>query len=428
MFGTSTFHPPRTLPRQSGAALSFKYRYPNGETFSQLSTNVRHCHVCLVTSPMFRHPYKCPMCEHVWCELCPKLSDDYYNFQGYDPEDLPPTFPPREHPSAAKSADTSRPLPLGPESPIAEAGTSSSLGRFEFTELTERLDYFAVMDNINLGYSSDVDIPRGWAIQSSEVPTVKRYFQTKEEFDKSFEVLAHNATNENGEKVWFGFKPEELLSSGAIQSLDPRKNDLEIPIHPLLQRDNWHNTPDEIYKFLEPALQLASCFLGEPLACQWWCTWRYGQREVDMQKTVMSGEPIQYITEAVQNTEGNCVELIEHLYDLGNLTAPGEGRLLSIRWYGDTTAWEQEEDISLRSSCGYTNCKLLSRNPFGEGHQYLRAGISMHNHFYITADRLMNTQNPDPDVVLRFNFFFMVTLVHEVKISLNSLDVIANVW
>ena len=357
------------------------------------------------------------MCQHVWCDRCPSLTDDYYNFQGYDPEDLPPTYPPRDDPPPGNSADSSRPLPLGPESPKAEAGTSSALSRFEFAELTERFDYAAAMDNINLGYSSDVNIPRGWQIQSSIIPTIKEYFDTKDEFDKSFEILAHNATHESGEQVWFGFKPEDIISSGALQLLDPQRNNLETPIHPLLQRDNWHNTPDEIYKFLEPALRLASCFLGEPLACQWWCTWRFGYREVDMQKTAMNGEPIQYITKAVENSDENSLELIEHLRKLGNITAPGEGRLLSIRWYGDPTVWEEEDEIGLRTCCGYTSARLLSRNPFPDGHQYLRVGISMHKDFYIAADRFMNTQNPDPDVILRFNFFFMVTLVHEVKIS-----------
>ena len=362
------------------------------------------------------------MCQHIWCKKCPSLSDDYYNFQDYDKEDLPPTFPPRDDPAPETSAHTSRSLPLGPESPEGEAGIPSAISTFEFGELTDRFDYAAGMDNVNLGYSSDVNVPPGWKMISSNMPTVTEYFDHKYKFDISLNIVRHNLTHKRGKQARFGFKPEELISSGALQTLGPLPNNLTIPIHPLLQRDNWHNTPDEIFKFLEPALRLASCFFREPLACQWWCTWRYGHREVDSQRVAMNGVPVQYISKAVENSEANCVEVIEHLHKLGTITAPGEGRLLSIRWYGDSFVWEEEEDIELRTACGYMAPRLLSRHPFSAGHQYLRVGISMHKNFYIAADRLMNTKNPDPDIILRFNLFFMVTLLHEVSHALGTMD------
>ena len=92
-----------------------------------------------------------------------------------------------------------------------------------------------------------------------------------------------------------GFDPEVLVKNHILWDDRVKPNNLKNPIHPILRQDRWKSVPPEMYRFLHPALRLASKFLTAASCSQFWTTLFAGRRETDLYASVAHGTGQQHI-------------------------------------------------------------------------------------------------------------------------------------
>ena len=96
--------------------------------------------------------------------------------------------------------------------------------------------------------------------------------------------------------LW-GFDSATLTDHGIMTDPRVKPNNLENPIHPIFRQDRWKSTPPEFYRFLHPALRLASRLLTSASCSQYWITLFLGRREIDRAASVQLGVSKQRIME-----------------------------------------------------------------------------------------------------------------------------------
>ena len=96
--------------------------------------------------------------------------------------------------------------------------------------------------------------------------------------------------------LW-GFDPITLAKGRMIDDAEAKPNNLQNPIHPIFRQDRWKSTPLEMYRFMHPALRLASKFLTSASCSQYWITLLLGRREIDVAASVKLGLRKQRIVE-----------------------------------------------------------------------------------------------------------------------------------
>ncbi|TID15697.1 hypothetical protein E2P81_ATG07854 [Venturia nashicola] len=103
----------------------------------------------------------------------------------------------------------------------------------------------------------------------------------------------------------------KLTKCGAIandESFEP--NTLEIPIHPILAKENWEPTQlGELWTDIQPAQQLASHFLTEPGCIRFWAKLIYGN--IVYGPKIIIGNP-QYTPEMLQDTKAVLEKLAQN--------------------------------------------------------------------------------------------------------------------
>lgn len=199
-----------------------------------------------------------------------------------------------------------------------------------------------------------------------------------------------------------GFRPEELLWSGALDLKDCRPSNLTNKIHSLFGRNRFDDCPDYIYDQFIPALRLATLFLTKPSCFQFWVTVGLGKREFDEEGTRRCGYATERIEKNVPMTEENTDRLINYIKELDQSTLVHFGFKPALELHG-SHAWAVAQEI-----CDYYVEK--PRLPFTG---IRRHNVRLHGDFYIAAQRLAQLTHPDPAQQLRFQFFLAVVLLHE---------------
>ena len=86
-----------------------------------------------------------------------------------------------------------------------------------------------------------------------------------------------------------GFKPEVLVKNHVLWDDCVKPNNLKNPIHPIFRQDRFKSVPIEMYRFLQPALRLASRFFTAASCSQFWITVFSGQYEKDLYSSIAHG-------------------------------------------------------------------------------------------------------------------------------------------
>ena len=88
------------------------------------------------------------------------------------------------------------------------------------------------------------------------------------------------ATSDNVTRKTTCIDYEKVLDLVSQELPDANSNLLKNPIHPIFRRQNWHFPAQEIWPQLQPALRLASRFVGEDEMLAFWYQLVWGRQEM----------------------------------------------------------------------------------------------------------------------------------------------------
>ncbi|MCJ1399831.1 hypothetical protein MMC11_003034 [Xylographa trunciseda] len=281
----------------------------------------------------------------------------------------------------------------------------------------------------------DVKVLQGYRGASKVKLTPERYYELQQQFYSLPQVQADLGLHEGG-YIHYGFRPEDLLAKGALFKKGVLPNNLNNPIHEIFRIDHWTNTEDSIYKVLEPALRLASMYLQQPLAFQWWVTRMFAERSLDMAESKIQGRLIQRLKDQVPLTRKNTSIAMEYLKHLGSHVVPDEGHCFNFRFAEKERFQLVDPDCGECHGCTYLILAFGTKNKntispwidyrhvdarFPKG-KYNRVEVLIHSDYYIAARKFRDTKFLDINQYLRFNFLIAATLVHEVSHCLDIID------
>lgn len=211
---------------------------------------------------------------------------------------------------------------------------------------------------------------------------------------KREEGLPFASTTRGGVAEPYGYRPQELNDKGAVALKGCRPSNLSNPIHPLLARSRFDDTPDAIYDELSPALRLASLFLTQPLCMRFWVTLGFGERVFDAEMTRKHGRPCQRISHHTPMTPENTAAMIRHLQELGHKD------LIHF-------AFQNKLKQNLAYGCAGPIYDYRRTDPL------TRVVICLHADTYVVARKLSILQYPETSQQVRFSFYFAVLIMHE---------------
>lgn len=257
------------------------------------------------------------------------------------------------------------------------------------------------MSSSNLEEVSEIEllryVPKGFPLQAAF---------TNAEYENALKLAKGSLPLSSGFQATessIGFCPVELMESYAIhrqKGASLKTSSLTNDIHPLFASDRFDECPEEIYLVLTPALRLASMFLTNPKASSYWLAMYHGEREICKDTSTKAGFEAHRIHNDIPYTSERFAEWEQWLLDAVKYVTIGfdsidpSSRIYGVMW------WPCAE----------------SRQSLPLDPVYYRTGrIDLHTDFYTTAKRLsILGANADPDMILRFHFFFAVNIVHEV--------------
>ena len=94
------------------------------------------------------------------------------------------------------------------------------------------------------------------------------------------EMSPNAATSENTARLKLGIKYKKLLMLVNQEVLGASSTLLKNPIHPIFQKRNWQNSAQDLWPQLQPALRLASRFIGEDEMLDFWFHLVWGRKEM----------------------------------------------------------------------------------------------------------------------------------------------------
>ena len=94
------------------------------------------------------------------------------------------------------------------------------------------------------------------------------------------EVSPNAATSEDTARIQLWIKYEKLLKLVSQELQDASSTLLKNPIHPIFQKRNWQNSAQDLWPQLQPALRLASRFIGEDEMLGFWYHLVWGRKEM----------------------------------------------------------------------------------------------------------------------------------------------------
>lgn len=205
----------------------------------------------------------------------------------------------------------------------------------------------------------------------------------------------------------YGFRPEELLWTGALDLHGAKPSNLDNEIHPLLSHDNFDDCPQHIYEQLMPACRLATMFLTKDVCMQYWVTLAYGNRELDIGRTFDAGVRQERIREDVPLSAANIAEVRQYLKDLQKQENP-------IHF-----TFSAALPLQTAYAASLAVCDYRFKHRLHPPNKFRHTLIYLHQDYYTTAERLSQLQYPDEAQKLRFNFLLANSLLHELAHSVS---------
>jgi hypothetical protein len=189
-----------------------------------------------------------------------------------------------------------------------------------------------------------------------------------------------------------GFRPEDLLDSGALGSPNCEPSNLEkiTQIHPLFRIENFNDCTEEMYKVMTPALQLASLFLTTPACLLFQSTILFGQGQSDAFLSFEKGGNCERIKEACQVTQERYKTIQQYYTELAD----------HVQFQFSTTLQPQ-------------SWACTSKTPRTPEVTIVDHVIQLCEDHYTVLAKLSQTRYPDQAARLRFYFLLASHLCHE---------------
>lgn len=214
-------------------------------------------------------------------------------------------------------------------------------------------------------------------------------------------MAAHRARVDQGKRSRYGFSPRQVLKTAIYPAKGSlcAQNTLSNRVHPMFAHDRFVHCPVDIYNVLAPALRLATHFLTDPTSSTYFLTLTFGEREVCEATSAFVGYQAHRIREDVPWSAELAKEFDKHVLEMVKYVEIGFDFIdPPSRIYGLTMC----------------PCDTRRRLPLDD-RQRLFSRTDLHTDFYTTARRsFLLGNNVEPEMVMRFHFFFAVNIVHEV--------------
>ena len=258
-----------------------------------------------------------------------------------------------------------------------------------------------------------LEVPRDYR-QSSKNQNVHRHFMgvkglvdwIEDPWGDLEAVGAGSISRERGRIRGNGFRPTEVMASGALNCFPLRTNDLSYAVHRIFRFENFINCERKVYEELTPALRLASIWLTHPSCRSFFLTILFGKRYIDAEETLKRKS----LTTRVDRFEVAPNDQLEIVFDryMGHMADHSSFEF-------DKTIWPDCEDVDKAYGCAETFNSFPGIflgddvRPWSESAKF----HIMHD-FYTMAHKFAAMKYPDEAARLRFYFFFAVNIVHEV--------------
>lgn len=225
----------------------------------------------------------------------------------------------------------------------------------------------------------------------------ERHLETQ--MSDTFEHIKQYSDQFEESEQLFGFNARALYERGALQlpveiSIAAQPSTLEIEILRVFRIENWDKRGKEVYRILEPALRLTTHFLTNSAVSSYWHTLCCGRREVEYN----SRQEFQSIRIAESRSwslrcEKHLSEFFETLVDKISFGFDDE-----IGKDGTSAIYQPRLQLS---------AKMAAETPdSGENVRFCKD-------FHTTARRFCGLGHLDVAAVLRFNFAFAASMLHE---------------
>ena len=249
-----------------------------------------------------------------------------------------------------------------------------------------------------------IQVPRGYEVASRIEP--KLLLSLRDKWEKKFGNFVLN-----GKIIRYGFQAEELLFKGALDLPDSQlrqPSNLRDEVHPLFERDNFDDCPDQIYDQLLPGLRLATKFITSSPLLQHWITTLFGERKRTLDSSgAFNRERIDW---DVPLSPDNIAKFVT--------ASRTWAKLFHVTFIPQLNKHGSDDDDPC---CGYThpivdynkNETVPCNRPLEGLRLATRSRIKLHGDYYIAASKFAVMKYPNVAQKLRFNLMFAITIVHE---------------
>lgn len=308
------------------------------------------------------------------------------------------------------AADNSKKIPSAEDSvppaskyspkDVSLKSSASTLFNVEVDSLTQKLERVTIKDLAPME-SRSVRVPPGYRLALQIGPA--GFYKLRDEVKKNNKRKREQGllSKSSRAKVFYGFRPEEVLWNGASLK-DCKPSNLSNDIHPLLHHSRFDDCPDTIYDELRPGLRLATMFLTQPICSQFWLTLANGERKTDLKHSWLTGVKCQRIEKNVPMTKENTANVIEYIRQLDK---------------ANMIHWSFQHDLVVCDTTVYGATKWVCDNhhelPRGPENTLVPQHIRIHADMYTVASKFSKLEYADTAQKLRFSFFVAVIICHE---------------
>jgi len=236
-------------------------------------------------------------------------------------------------------------------------------------------------------------------IKTSQQPVLDTVIEEDSDVDSATEEQPRTPQRNAPKQCQRGFDAVQILKKHAVgfgENIGSVSCDLEVPIHPMLREENFHDCPGYIYDILKPGLRLCTLLLTHRSTSSFWHTLLYGER------TTTAHHGARRIINDVAWTPLHAEKYAAMLQSFAD----------SLHFHFGLFPTPKHTTEYSYASMHPIKDHLVGWQP-KPGEPCRRSRIRLHTDFYTTARKLGKLRNPDEAQVLRFNFFFAVNLAHE---------------
>lgn len=175
---------------------------------------------------------------------------------------------------------------------LLQSSSASQLNP-EVEALIKRFSESVVIKDLATKSPQSVMVPRGYLVENEITPS--KFYETRNEVrdhvkKRKREGILPKQSRQQWQKERHGFRPQEVNFNGAVHLEGCKPSNLSNEIHPIFDRSNFDDTPDDIYDQFIPGLQLATMFLTQRICMQFWVTLAMGDRRDDPEMTFRNGQ------------------------------------------------------------------------------------------------------------------------------------------